>query len=148
MKKLLLDTSFLLPTLGIETKRDVTKGIENLAHMEVRGCFSWFSILESLYAVTKLRKTATFDKARFEDGLRSVLEGGNYERSEEGFGVFSRANELRALGHRDMIDNILYANSVANGLKLLTVDEALRSFVREHGLEDTTVFPSEMGALL
>ena len=69
MKKLLLDTSFLLPTLGIETKREVTKGLENLAHMEVRACFSWFSILESLYATTKLKKSPTFDKARFEDGL-------------------------------------------------------------------------------
>ena len=148
MKKLLLDTSFLLPTLGVGTRRDVTKGIENLAHMEVRPCFSWFSILESLYAATKLKKSSAFDKARFEDGLRSVLEGGSYERSEEGYDVFSRANELRDLGHRDMIDNILYANSVANHLKLLTVDGGLRAFIREHGLDDTTVFPSEMGTLL
>jgi len=41
----------------------------------------------------------------------------------------------------------LSAHSVAKGMKLLTVDSKPRSFIGEHGLEDTTVFPSEMGAL-
>ena len=148
MKKVLLDTSFLLPTVGIDAKREVLRGLEGLAHMEVRACFSRFSILELLYAVKKFKKSGAFDRARFEDGLRSVLDGGTYERTEEPSEAFLRADELRDLGHLDMLDNILYASSVTNGLKLLTVDQELRSFLRGHGLEDTTLFPAEMGTVL
>jgi hypothetical protein len=85
--------------------------------------YSKFSVLEPLYDVAKFKRSSTFDKARFEDGLRSVIDGGTYERSEEGAGSFSRANELRDLGRQDMIDNIPYASSVENGLRLLTVDQ-------------------------
>ncbi len=148
MKKVLLDTSFLLPTIGIEAKQEVTRGLEAIARMDAQACFSQFSILELLYAVTKFKKSSSFDKARFEDGLRSVLDGAVYEKSEEGSNVFIRADELRDLGHRDMIDNVLYAGSVSNGLRFLTVDQELRSFIREHGLEDTTVFPSELKGLV
>ena len=148
MKKVLLDTSFLLPTVGIDAKREVLRGLESLAHMGVQACFSQFSILELFYAVKKFKKSGAFDKARFEDGLRSILDGGIYERTEEGSDAFLRADELRELGHVDMVDNILYGSSVTNGLKLLTVDQALRSFIRGHGLEDTTVFPSEMDSVL
>ena len=145
MNKFLLDTSFLLPTVGVDAKREVAKGLENLAQMGAQASYSRFSILELLYVATKLKRSSEFDKARFDDGLRSVLDGTAYERSEEGSGAFSMANELRDLGHRDMIDNILYATSATNGLKFLTVDSELRSFIRGHKLHDTTVFPSEMG---
>ena len=148
MKKVLLDTSFLLPTVGIDAKREVLRGLEGLAHMRVQACFSRFSIMELLYAAKKFKKSGAFDKARFEDGLRSILDGGTYERAEEGSDAFLRADELRDLGHADILDNILYASSVTNGLKLLTVDQELRSFIRGHGLEDTTVFPSEMDSVL
>ena len=148
MNKVLLDTSFLLPTVGIDARREVTRGLENLAQMGVQACFSRFSILELLYAAAKFKKSSKFDRARFDDGLRSVLDGTTYGSCEEGSDVFCRADELRDLGHRDMIENILYATSVTNRLKLLTVDQELRSFIREHKLDDTSVFPSEMGALL
>ena len=82
------------------------------------------------------------------EALKSVMDSGRYGRSEEDFQIFKRAHELWGLGHRDMIDDILYAHSAAKGMKLLTVDSKLRSFVREHGLEDTTVFPSEMATVL
>lgn len=146
--KFLLDTSFVLPTLGIEVKPDVTKGLQNLAHGGFEARFSSFSLLESLWQVTKLKKSEEFDEGRFLEGLKSILDGEEYLRSEEDFEVYRKAIGLLGMGHKDMIDNILYGNSVVNGLKFLTVDSELRAFVREHKLEDTTVFPPEMVALL
>ena len=46
MATVLLDTSFVLPTLGVEVKPDVTKGLQKLAHQDVRRCFSSFNVLE------------------------------------------------------------------------------------------------------
>ena len=75
MDKVLLDTSFLLPTVGIDARREVTRGLENPAQMRVQACYSRFSILELLYAAAKFKKSSKFDKARFGDGLGSVLDG-------------------------------------------------------------------------
>lgn len=146
--RVLLDTSFIFPTLGIGVKPDVTRALQDLAHGNVETRFSSFSLLESLWQAAKLKKSATFDEKRFLEGVKSILDSGAYLRSDEGFEVYRKATEVAGMGHRDMIDNILYANSVTNGLKFLTVDQELRSFVREHGLEDSTVFPSEMRMFL
>jgi predicted nucleic acid-binding protein len=148
MPKVLLDTSFVLPSLGIGMKPDATKGLESLARGRAEVSFSSFNILESLWVASRMMGSPGFDQGKFSEGLKSVLDSGVYERLEEDFGVFSRALELRKLGHRDIIDDILYAHSAEKGMKLLTVDSKLRSFIRERGLEDTTVFPSEMGTLL
>lgn len=74
---------------------------------------------------------------RRRDGL-SMLRG----RSE----VFRRADVFRNLGHFDMICIIPYVNSVTNRLKFLVVDQELRSFIKEHVLDDSTGFPPEVGA--
>lgn len=146
--RVLLDTSFILPTLGIGVGPDVRRALQDLAHGNVDAYFSSFSLLESLWQAAKLKKSATFDEKLFLEGMKSILDSGVYLRSDEGFEAYRKATELLGLGHKDLIDNMLYGNSVVNGLKFLTVDSALRSFLRKHELEDTTVFPSEMGALL
>ncbi|MEM2901629.1 MAG: hypothetical protein QXO32_02710 [Candidatus Bathyarchaeia archaeon] len=58
--------------------------------------------------------------------------------------TFSNALKLYMAGHRDLIDNILYASSVNLGLKLLTLDEELEGFIREKDLLENTLSPSEL----
>lgn len=43
------------------------------------------------------------------------------------------------MGHRDMIDNILYALSVHHSLRFLTLDDTLREFITSKGLENTLI---------
>ncbi|MMZ71798.1 hypothetical protein D1872_354100 [compost metagenome] len=38
------------------------------------------------------------------------------------------------LGHRDLVDNLLYSIALSRGLRLLTVDGELEAFIEEHGL--------------
>jgi len=47
------------------------------------------------------------------------------------------------LGHKDMVDNILYASSSRLNLKLLTLDNELKGFIRERGLKDTFISPDQ-----
>lgn len=142
--RVLLDTSFILPSLGIDVGGEVLDGLKKLADVKAEMYYSRFSILESLWVATRLSRSPTFDADRFKLGLRSVLESGRYKEVEEGTETFGEALKLHMLGHRDMIDNILYASSTILGLKLLTLDTELKGFIRDRGLDDTLISPDEI----
>ncbi|MGB9894524.1 MAG: PIN domain-containing protein [Thermoproteota archaeon] len=142
--RILLDTSFVLPTLGIDTGREVSESLRKLDEVKAELYYSRFSILESLWIVAKLAKNNTFDADRFSQGLRSILEGGRYKGIEENSKVFEEAIRLRIIGHRDMIDNVLYSTSLHFNLKLLTLDDELKEFVRKNKLNDVLISPNQI----
>ena len=139
MLRVLLDTSFILPSLGIDTGEEILKGLKKLIDIEAEIHYSRFSILESLWVVARLIKSKTFDIGSFRLGLRSILESGRYKEVDENYETFNEALNLYMLGHKDMIDNILYANSVHLNLKLLTLDNELKDFIRNKGLKDNII---------
>ncbi|MCD6529554.1 PIN domain-containing protein [Candidatus Bathyarchaeota archaeon] len=142
--RVLLDTSFILPTLGIDVGEEALMGLRKLTEVKTELYYSRFSILESLWIAARLSKKRVFDMERFSQGLRSILEGHVYKRVEEDSQILRKALELRMLGHMDMIDNILYASSTSLNLKLLTLDTELETFIREKGLKNTLLFPSQI----
>lgn len=144
--RVLVDTSFILPSLGIDVGREVLDGLKKLADVEAEIYYSRFSILESLWVVARLSKSPAFDADRFELGLRSVLESGRYKRVEESTETFSEALKLHTLGHKDMIDNLLYASSTVLSLKLCTMDTELKGFIRDRELDDTLILPDEIAS--
>jgi len=142
--KVLLDTSFILPTLGIDTGKETLKGLKKLAEIEADIYHSTFSILESLWITARFSQSTEFDAERFRHGLRSIIESRTYARIQENSDIFNDALKLHILGHKDMIDNILYASSVHLNLKLLTLDFELKNFVKNKRLKDTLMFPNEI----
>jgi len=52
--RILLDTSFILPTLGIDVAKKVLDGLRKLAQTHVEIFYSRFSILESLWIAARL----------------------------------------------------------------------------------------------
>lgn len=141
---MLLDTSFILPSLGVDVEPEVIAGLKKLVERKDEIYFSGYSVLESLWVAAKLSNRSSFDGERFKRGLKAVLESGVFKRVEESADTFDEALRLHRLGHNDMIDDILYASSTTNGLRFLTVDSELRGFVRAHGLPDSTIFPDEL----
>lgn len=142
--RVLLDTSFILPSLGINVGEEVSKSLKGLADIKAEIYYSNFSILESLWVAARLSTGATFDREIFSTGLRSVIEGGRYKKVEEDSKTFNDALRLYMLGHKDMVDNILYASSSRLNLKLLTMDNELKGFIRERGLKDTLISPDQL----
>ncbi|MFQ6075021.1 MAG: PIN domain-containing protein [Candidatus Bathyarchaeia archaeon] len=142
--RVLLDTSFILPTLGIDVGEEVSNGLKRLADVEAEIYYSRFSLLESLWVAARLAKSATLDSESFSLGLRSVIEEGRYKRVDEDSGTFSNALRLYMMGHKDMIDNILYTNSTHLELRLLTPDKELKEFIRNRGLKDTLISPEQI----
>ena len=47
-------------------------------------------------------------------------------------------------GHEDMMDNLLYAISLNNDCRFLTIDDDLKRFVTEHGIDDVIMAPEEL----
>lgn len=142
--RVLLDTSFILPTLGIRVGSEIEECLKRLREINAEIHYSIFSILESIWIATNLMEESEFDFDRFKLGLRSVIEAKKYKRVTEDTEVFIKAFNLYNMGHVDIIDNILYADSIYFDLKLLTVDSELRKFIRDKGLKDTIMFPSQV----
>lgn len=142
--KVLLDTTFILPTLGIDTGEEATQALKKLAEIKAQIHISSFTILESLWVAARLSKTEDFDSERFQLGLRSILETTRYTRVDENSKTFVQALRLYTLGHKDMIDNIIYTTSTTLNLTLLTLDKELKEFINNQGLKDNLIFPNQI----
>ncbi len=147
MTDILLDTSFLLPSMGVDTGELVGEALRRLGSAKIQIWISRFAVMESCWVAARLDKAAKLDSEAFSLGLRSVLKGEIYHMVQEGPEVFSDGLGVYLMGHRDLIDCLLYCSSVHLGLRFLTVDSKLRDFLRSKNLQDTTVLPSELEGL-
>ena len=136
--QILLDTSFLLPFLGIDVGEVIAGVLHRLRDYELY--YSELSLLEALW---KIVKVVSFDK------LDIVLEGLTLIRRDLRLAQVNEkavktALELYKLGHRDLIDNLLYGISLSQNLKFLTIDRELVSFVKSNNYPDTFISPIEL----
>ena len=143
--RVLLDTSFILPTLGIEVNERVYRGLMELRRRDVEILVSNFSLLESLWVAVKLMKAGRFDRERFFLGLESIISSGIYSIvAPQKESTYRRALELFMLGHEDMIDNLLYSVAMEKNAFFLTIDDEFRDFISRNRLEDIVVSPEEL----
>lgn len=142
--KVLLDTSFILPTLGIDTGKQSLEALRKLDETNAEIYYSKFTILESLWTAVTLQKSQKLDEETFKTGIKSIMKSGRYAKIEEIPETFNNTLKLHKLGHKDMIDNILYTSSLHLNLKLLTLDKQLKTFIQEKRLKDTLITPNQI----
>lgn len=142
--KILLDTSFILPTLGIDTGKNVIKTLEKIDNINAEIYFSMFSILEGIWIAIRFIKKSKFNEQSFRNGLKAIMRYGRYIKILENEDIIYGALDLYRMNHKDIIDNILYMDSVYFDLRLLTLDNELRNFIRSNKLKDTLIFPDEL----
>jgi len=128
--KILLDTSLLLPTIGIEVER-ADKLLEKLKDYELY--YSDFSILECLWVVNSLKRKGKFDRDVFETGMRSIFEC--YTRAEINAEIVLKAFEIYEIGHKDIIDCLLYSIALHNNMKFASLDNELKEFIKNNNLK-------------
>ncbi|MCD6509714.1 MAG: PIN domain-containing protein [Thermoprotei archaeon] len=127
--KILLDTSFLLPILGFETSHEVMSAFQKLyAHTLY---YNDISILEALWKIVKVIKGEESEIKRILEGIIAIRNTMEYAPISEK--AIENSINMYKLGHRDMIDNLLYSIALSEGLRLLTVDKELINFIEEHG---------------
>ena len=137
--RLLVDTSFLLPAMGVETEREVMEAIKHFHTAEVH--YLEASILEAMWKIIKVVPAGKIGRVR--EGVEAIME--TYRRVTPHPEAYIEAYKLYREGHRDYIDNLLYATSRKTGLLLLTADRELIGFLKEKGYPiDNVVTPKEV----
>ncbi len=101
------------------------------------------SILEALWKVLKVVKGADEEILRIKSGIIAIEKTFKYV-NVNGDAV-ANAVKMYKLGHRNMIDNILYSISYTRNLKFLTVDGDLIKFIEKHDLpRNNIIIPEEL----
>ena len=125
--RLLVDTSFLLPAMGIETEKEVMEAIKYFHMAEIH--YLEVSILEAMWKIIKIVPADKLDRVR--EGIESIME--TYKRVNPHPQAYIDACKLYQEGHKDYIDNLIYATSQKLHLPLLTADREFIDFLGEKG---------------
>ena len=139
--KILLDTSFLLPILGFETSRDLMDVFEKLVGHTL--FYNEISILEALWRIVMVIRWRDEEIERVLEGIDSIRRTmDNISLNAE---AVKKAIGMYRLGHRDIVDNLLYSIAVSKGIKFLTVDKELIEFIEENGLpRENIILPRDI----
>ncbi len=139
MTDVLLDSTFLLPSLGVEVKEISSKDFVRLREISERADLhcSYVSFVEILGKLTRLSEP--IDVPAVDRGIKSLMESGIYRWVNPSAKAVRLALNLRIQGHRDNIDNILYSTAFESKMFFLSIDEELKEFLRKNGFDTEIV---------
>ncbi len=103
--RFLVDTSFLLPAMGVEAEGKVMNAIKHFRKTEVN--YLEASILEAMWKIIKVVPVDKIERVR--EGIAAIME--TYKQVVPHPEAYIDAYKLYHEGHRDYIDNLLYATS-------------------------------------
>jgi len=139
----LVDSTYILPAFGIGVQGLNDEDLMKLELLRKRGVVEfYYSDIIWIEVIPKVRRE--YGKKRERLDVKILIE--NVETIRETFKIAqvgSKAIEiafkLREIGHRDMIDNLLYGISIEHQLYLLTLDRFFKSFIKSVGLDVSTI---------
>ncbi len=146
--RILLDSTYLLPVFGIEVKGLATKDYRILKRMLRKGVITLYyspvSWIEIVGKIAKEVKTSRKKGASAEDLIKAAFDSITRSRTLQELVPTTKDLELalkmRLLGHKDVIDNLLYSMAYNNRMIFLSMDRSLKDFIKEN--EDKGLDPS------
>jgi len=138
--RVLLDSTYLLPSFGVEVEGLSDEHIAQLREAAIKGKvrFHCLSIVwvEVIGKVCREKERIRKDIDSIVDAaVKSLIKSNFYEWLTPTVDAVKLAFKLRTMGHRDNIDNLLYATSAVNGMQLLTMDEDLKNFLSKNNFK-------------
>ena len=142
--RLLVDTTFLLPALGIEVEEEAMKAIRVFRRFEVY--YLEAGLLEAMWKVVKLVPADKLSRVRL--GVKAIRR--TYHLLVPRPEAYVEAVKIYRAGHRDYIDALHYAAAVAEGMPFLTIDRAFIEFLKNSGyrVEGIVYTPDRVEELL
>ena len=125
--KVLVDTSFLLPALGIDVGEEVIDIIKRFDKHEIY--FTELSLLEAMWVIKRIERKGEVDLKLVNTGLKSIFY--TYKLVKIPRTAYIKA--VKDKRHNDLIDLILYYTALAYNMKFLTLDEKLKE-IDEQGV--------------
>ena len=142
--RVLVDTTFLLPALGIGVEREALDAIRLFRRLEVY--YLEAGLLEAMWKTLKLVPPEKI--ARVEMGIVAIRK--TYKLLTPQPEAFTLAFRIYHAGHHDYIDALHYASAKTSGIPFLTIDAGLIEFLRAKGFQvDGIVYtPGDLQGLL
>jgi len=139
-----VDTTFLLPALGIEVERDAMEAIRFFHSLEVY--YLEAGLLEAMWKVLKLVPREKLGRVKI--GVKAIRR--TYRLLTPRAEALIEAARIYHLGHRDYIDALHYAAARAENMALLTIDRSFIEFLEQHGygVEGVVYTPETISRLL
>lgn len=135
--KVIVDTTYLLPVFGISVEGLSDDDLLRLRELAIEGkvrlfCVSvvWAELLGKVYREAAKHEV---DKEIIRLAIKSLFNPRFYKWIKPGPKSILLAYRIRSLGHRDNIDNILYATAYTKNMILLSMDISFREFLKEKG---------------
>jgi predicted nucleic acid-binding protein len=130
--KILIDTSFILPALGIDVGERVSSLIKEFRNHEIY--FTELSLLEAMWVIRRLIKEGiNVDFKLVRIGLKSVVN--TYHLLKVPISAY--VNALSDNRHNDLIDLLLYYTAKTYNIKLLSLDSRLKEIDKENIVIDS-----------
>ena len=133
ISKVIVDTSFLLPYVGLRVKEVSDEVMDWLEGIEL---YYPYAMVPELIGVVlkearKMRLGTIPEQAL--RGLNSIMYGDTIHLITPVDQDLSTTYDLIKSGLSDLFDAILYATSRRTGITAITVDETLVDFLKKHG---------------
>jgi len=128
-KRILVDTTFLLPALGIEVEEEALEVIPMFRNFEVY--YLEVALLEALWKILRIVDRRKFDRVKL--GLEAIRN--TYRVVTPPPDAFIDAIRIYDLGHRDIIDNLHYTTAKTLNIPWLTIDYKFIEFLESKGFE-------------
>lgn len=134
IRRVVLDTSYLLPAFGVDIAEDSTHRIREALVRFVRGggslLISDLSPLEAWLKSRRLARQEPNGQRRASEGFLAVWQDRTFQKIPHSDpSVFSHANRLLE-SHADPFDCFVFATSLFADAPLVTQDEAAATFLR------------------
>ena len=141
--KVLVDTSFLLPAIGISVEKEILDTIKYFQLIEVY--YLEVCISEAMWIVLKVVSPNNLDVVR--EGIEAIRD--TYKQLVPPSGAYIKAYEIYRKGHKDYIDDLIYATSLEKKIALLTTDYKFINFLKENNYPiDNIITPRDLKHIL
>lgn len=139
--KVLLDSTYILPSFGVEVEGLSIDHITRLREVSIKGkvkfhCLSviWIEVIGKICREKERLREKEIEKV-IDIAIKSLLDSGFYKWLTPTSEAIKLAFKLRMLGHRDNIDNLLYSISQKNNMLFLTMDEDFKKFLLKNNFK-------------
>lgn len=137
--RVLIDTSFLLPAMGIDVKEEIIDTIKYFRLVEVY--YLEICILEAMWIVLKIVSPDDLDVIK--EGIKAIRD--TYKQLTPPPKAYIKAYEIYHKGHKDYIDNLVYSTSLEKNINLLTIDYEFINFLKNSGYSiDNIITPKDL----
>ena len=141
--RILIDTTFLLPALGVGVEEEAEDIIPFFRRVKVY--YLEVGLLEAIWKILKIADSGALKRVKM--GIEAIRK--TYNLITPPAEAYIEAIKIYEMGHRDYIDALYYSTAKSASLKLLTIDRKFIEFLadKEYNIKNI-ITPRELKQML